>query len=248
MKTGGRTETSGKDSPREAWGCRLLPVCSGISHASWQGCVASLLPCQGAAQNQEPLCPPSPLLPSGSGADFVATCCSRRDIAAAAWLGPGIPLETSTTSAQLPGKKQRPARRLQQGQDALTWVLVWPPLLVVLLWEPCAPRDRCDLWLLCQPSPASHPLAEPPGASCLCTRSHVHRTPVWGLNGFVSEGLCASLLPWAAAGEPGNLGWGAHGEHPPTWAAGSHQCGACGLSLLAVAGGLGLYWGARCSM
>lgn len=89
--SGGRTETTGKDSPREAWGRRLLPVCSGISCASWQGCVASSLSCQGAAQNQESLSPPSPLLPAGSGADLMATCCSGRDVATAAQTGPGSP-------------------------------------------------------------------------------------------------------------------------------------------------------------
>lgn len=195
MKTsGGRTETAGKDSPREAWGCRLLPVCSGISRASWQGCVASPLPCQGAAQNQEPLCPPSPLLPTGSGADLVATCCSGRD--AAARPGPWSPPGTSTASAWLPRKKRRPVGRLQRGQDALTRVLVRPPLPAVLLREPCAPRGWRNPWLLGQPGPSCRPPAEPPGASCLCTRSCAHRTPVLGSNGLVTEGLCASLLSW----------------------------------------------------
>lgn len=134
--SGSRTEKAGKDSPREAWGCRLLPVCSGISCASWQVCVASPLPCQGVAQNQELLCPS--LLPTESGADLMATCCSRRDVAVAVQLGPESPTGTSTISAWLPRRKWRPVGRLQQGQDALTWALAGR-LSAVLLQEPSAP-------------------------------------------------------------------------------------------------------------
>lgn len=49
---GSKAETTGKDLLRDAWGCWLLPVCSGISCASWQNCQASPLLCQGTAQNQ----------------------------------------------------------------------------------------------------------------------------------------------------------------------------------------------------
>lgn len=68
--------------------------------------------------------------------------------------GLGAPLEISMISAWLPGKKQRPSGRLQQGQDALTRILVWPPFPAVLLLEPCAPQDWRDPWLLAQPGPS----------------------------------------------------------------------------------------------
>lgn len=83
---GSRTGTTGKDSLRDAWGCWLLPVCSGISHASWQSCPASPLLCQDTAQNQEPLC-----CPAGAGQISWVPAAQEETDAAAAWLGPGAP-------------------------------------------------------------------------------------------------------------------------------------------------------------